>query len=60
MTLKLQLNLVTLGVSDLDAKVEHSKSGYSGYLADPNGNLWEGAHNPFFPFDETGRMLLSA
>jgi uncharacterized protein len=32
--------------------------GYSGYFADPDGHLWEVAHNPFFPFDEKGRMTL--
>lgn len=28
--------------------------GYSGYGADPDGNLWEFAHNPFWPLDEHG------
>ena len=31
--------------------------GYSGYFKDPDGHLWEVAHNPFFwvgPVDETG------
>lgn len=32
--------------------------GYSGYFADPDGHLWEVAHNPFFPFDEAGRLTL--
>ncbi len=32
--------------------------GYSGYFADPDGHLWEVAHNPFFPFDEAGRLQL--
>jgi uncharacterized protein len=32
--------------------------GYSGYFADPDGHLWEVAHNPFFPFDEDGRLVL--
>lgn len=32
--------------------------GYSGYFADPEGNLWEVAHNPFFPFDEHGVLKL--
>lgn len=30
--------------------------GYSGYFADPDGHLWEIAHNPFFPMDEDGRI----
>jgi catechol 2,3-dioxygenase-like lactoylglutathione lyase family enzyme len=28
--------------------------GYSGYFADPDGHLWEIAHNPFFPIDAGG------
>ncbi len=32
--------------------------GYSGYFADPDGHLWEIAHNPFWPLDDTGRVLL--
>lgn len=30
--------------------------GYSGYFADPDGHLWELAHNPGFPIDEHGRI----
>jgi len=32
--------------------------GYSGYFADPDGHLWEVAHNPFFPLDAEGRIRL--
>ncbi|MBE9604193.1 VOC family protein [Acetobacteraceae bacterium H6797] len=32
--------------------------GYSGYFADPDGFLWEVAHNPFFPLDAQGRMTI--
>ncbi len=32
--------------------------GYSGYFADPDGHLWEVAHNPFFPLDDTGAIRL--
>lgn len=28
--------------------------GYSGYYADPDGHVWEVAHNPFWPLDEEG------
>jgi predicted lactoylglutathione lyase len=28
--------------------------GYSGYFADPETNVWEVAHNPFWPLDERG------
>jgi hypothetical protein len=33
--------------------------GYSGYFADPDGHLWELAHNPFFPLDADGRIDLT-
>jgi uncharacterized glyoxalase superfamily protein PhnB len=32
--------------------------GYSGYFADPDGHLWEVAHNPYFTFDAAGRVVL--
>ena len=32
--------------------------GYSGYFADPDGNLWEVAHNPFIELREDGTMVL--
>jgi catechol 2,3-dioxygenase-like lactoylglutathione lyase family enzyme len=32
--------------------------GYSGYFADPDGHLWEIAHNPFMPLDAHGRVTL--
>lgn len=32
--------------------------GYSGYFADPDGHLWELAHNPFMELDEQGHMTL--
>lgn len=30
--------------------------GYSGYFADPDGNLWELCFNPGFPIDDQGRI----
>lgn len=33
--------------------------GYSGYVADLDGHLWEIAHNPFATLLETGQMVLS-
>lgn len=32
--------------------------GYSSYFADPDGNCWEVAYNPFFPFDDKGNLKL--
>ena len=34
--------------------------GYLGYFADPDGHLWEVAHNPFFPLGEDGSLRLPA
>mgnify|MGYP000560189971 CR=1 FL=1 len=34
--------------------------GYSGYFADPDGHLWEVAHNPFATMDEGGQIDLFA
>jgi catechol 2,3-dioxygenase-like lactoylglutathione lyase family enzyme len=53
-------------ISDLKAKgvkilKEPQKvfwGGYSSYFADPDGNCWEVAFNPFFPFDENGNLKL--
>jgi uncharacterized protein len=32
--------------------------GYSSYFADPDGNRWEVAYNPFFTFDDQGNLKL--
>ncbi len=32
--------------------------GYSGYVSDPEGNLWEFAHNPFMELDEEGNVVM--
>ncbi len=32
--------------------------GHTGYFRDPDGHLWEVAFNPFFPFDDAGRVVL--
>lgn len=32
--------------------------GYSGYFTDPDGHLWEVAHNPFWSLDEQGNVTL--
>ncbi|WP_338054680.1 VOC family protein [Terrihabitans soli] len=32
--------------------------GYSGYVADPDGHVWEIAHNPFWELDESGGITL--
>ena len=30
--------------------------GYSSYVADPDGHIWEFAFNPFWPMDEEGKI----
>jgi catechol 2,3-dioxygenase-like lactoylglutathione lyase family enzyme len=32
--------------------------GTTGYFSDPDGHLWEVAHNPFFPLDDAGAVTL--
>jgi predicted lactoylglutathione lyase len=32
--------------------------GYNGYFADPDGHLWEIAHNPHWQLDRDGRVVL--
>ncbi len=32
--------------------------GYAGYFADPDGHLWEVAHNPGFPLSDDGRLTI--
>ena len=33
--------------------------GYSGYFADPDGHVWEVAHNPFWQIGEDGSVSLA-
>lgn len=35
-----------------------SWGGYSGYFTDPEGHLWEIAHNPQFEYDADGTMIV--
>jgi catechol 2,3-dioxygenase-like lactoylglutathione lyase family enzyme len=37
---------------------ETSYGGYAGYFADPDGHLWEIAHNPGFTLDGAGNLVL--
>ncbi len=32
--------------------------GYSGYFADPDGNAWEVAYNPYWPISDKGHLTL--
>jgi uncharacterized glyoxalase superfamily protein PhnB len=40
------------------AAVATDWGGYNGYFADPDGHLWEIAHNPHWPIGPHGRPIL--
>ena len=48
------------GAGAVKAPAETHWGGYSGYFSDPDGNLWEVAHNPFVELNENGLMDLPA
>ncbi len=48
-----------LGVVIVKEPEEVFWGGYSGYFADPEGNLWEIAWNPYSRLDERGALVLS-
>ena len=52
-------NLKSKGVKILKEPQKVFWGGYSSYFADPDGNCWEVAYNPFFPFDENGNLKLN-
>lgn len=45
------------GVKVVKAPEEAFWGGYSGYIADPDDNLWEIAYNPYLPLDEKGNAI---
>jgi len=49
--------LKSKGVKIVKQPEEVFWGGYSGYIADPDDNLWEIAFNPFLPLDENGSTL---
>lgn len=51
-------DLQSKGVTILKEPQKVFWGGYSSYFADPDGNCWEVAYNPFFPFDENGNLKL--
>ncbi len=44
------------GVSIIKKPQKVFWGGYSGYFADPDGNLWEVAYNPYLVLDEEGNI----
>jgi len=46
------------GATQLKAPEKIFWGGYSGYYADPDGHVWEVAHNPFWPLNADGSLAL--
>jgi len=51
-------DLRSKGVTILKNPQKAFWGGYHAYFADPDGNLWEVAFNPFFLFDNAGNLNL--
>lgn len=49
---------VAAGAKLIKAAEEVFWGGYSGYFADPDGHLWEVAHNPFWTIQDDGSIIL--
>jgi uncharacterized glyoxalase superfamily protein PhnB len=49
---------VAAGASPVKQPDEVFWGGYTSYVADPDGHLWEVAHNPYATNDDDGRMSL--
>jgi uncharacterized protein len=49
---------VTAGARPVKSPQPVEWGGYSSYVADPDGHLWEIAHNPYSPNGPDGRMQL--
>ena len=49
---------VAAGATIARAAIKTDWGGYNGYFADPEGNLWEVAHNPYWPLDANGMPQL--
>jgi catechol 2,3-dioxygenase-like lactoylglutathione lyase family enzyme len=51
---------VAAGANPLKPPHETFWGGYSGYFADPDGHVWEVAHNPGWTIDDEGRVSLGS
>jgi predicted lactoylglutathione lyase len=49
---------LTAGATALKAPEKVFWGGYSGYYADPDGHVWEVAHNPFWELNPDGSLTL--
>ncbi|WP_069301252.1 VOC family protein [Neptunicoccus sediminis] len=45
------------GAVEVTRPIKTAWGGYSGMFADPDGHLWEYAHNPFWSFDVDGYLV---
>jgi hypothetical protein len=50
--------MIEAGARALKPPEATSWGGYSAYAEDPDGHVWELAHNPFFPLDDAGGLHL--
>ena len=48
----------TAGATTTKPPEETFYGGYSGYFADPDGHVWEIAHNPGFILTDDGALIL--
>lgn len=55
---RVHADAVAAGAANLKTPQNVFWGGYSGYFADPDGHMWEVAHNPFATLDDTGAMRL--
>ena len=46
------------GAAPLKSPEEVFWGGYSGQYTDPDGHVWEVAHNPFWQIDDAGRITI--
>lgn len=51
---------IAAGATALKAPEKVFWGGYSGYYADPDGHVWELAHNPFWPLNADGSLTIGA
>ncbi|NNE81759.1 MAG: VOC family protein [Silicimonas sp.] len=49
---------ISAGATVLKAPEQVFWGGYSGYYSDPDGHVWEVAHNPFWTIDGDGRITI--
>ncbi|MBV7407737.1 VOC family protein [Maritimibacter sp. DP1N21-5] len=47
---------VAAGATAVSEPFKTHWGGYSSYVSDPDGHLWEFAHNPFWEMDEDGAL----